>query len=145
MARTKKKRKYVRKQDRLEAANRQIENLNERIHKEVLKQEQIIKVSNDIAVANEKEMAKAADKIKSLEVQLETANKAADSAIINLRQLQNALYNHQRTLDLNTQAAANLALQNQNFLGVMIDNRVFENRKSVNMTDLIEVRVKQTV
>lgn len=133
MARTKKKRPYVRKEDKLAAAERKIESLQQaRINDAEEYDEKVEALMENCSEANRTaEQFKAA--LDRQELEIRAANSIAESAMQQLADIKESILQHQRTLELVTQTAHNNAQMGRDLLSSLTAKQLVRTDNVVGM------------
>lgn len=135
MARPKKKRTYVRKEDKLATAERQIEKLHATIIRDAeAYDEQIDKLKGELTAATyEKNQAQL--HFSNVQDELKISQSETAAAIKELALIKESILQHQRTLELVTQTAHNNAQMGRDLISSLVAKDVVKSNNVVGMTD----------
>lgn len=135
MARPKKKRTYVRKEDKLATAERQIEKLHAVIIRDAEGyDEQIDKLKGEFTAATyDKNQAQL--RLSDMQDELKISQSQTAAAIKELALIKESILQHQRTLELVTQTAHNNAQMGRDLISSLVAKDVVKSNNVVGMTD----------
>lgn len=133
MARTKKKRPYVRKEDKLAAAERKIESLQQARINDAEEYDTAIEKMDEVhaSTIQERDQFKAA--LDRQELEIRAANSIAESAMQQLADIKESILQHQRTLELVTQTAHNNAQMGRDLLSSLTAKQLVRTDNVVGM------------
>lgn len=135
MARPKKKRTYVRKEDKLATAERQIEKLHANIIRDAeAYDEQIDKLKGELTAATyDKNQAQL--RLETVQGELKVSKSETAEALKELSLIKESILQHQRTLELVTQTAHNNAQMGRDLISSLVAKEVVKTNNVIGMTD----------